>query len=73
MSTGTTGLEKLVNALRVHGCNPRQVSDGLWLAACPSCRDQGRFGLLEIRVTPEGVQTACEPAPGDPDTRADRP
>jgi hypothetical protein len=58
-------LETVIDALEAHGCNPRQVDDGLWLAACPNCRDQGRFGLLEIHATAEGVQMACA---DDPDT-----
>jgi hypothetical protein len=62
--------DKLLDALRAHGCNPRQISDELWLAACPNCREQGRFGLLEIRVAPEGVRMECGP---DPDAGADRP
>lgn len=62
-------VETLIDALKAHGCKPRQVSDELWLAACPSCRARGRFGLLEIQVAPEGVRMACDL---DPD-KGDRP
>ncbi len=53
--------EALIGALRAAGCQPRQIGDGLWLAACPSCRARGHFGLLEVQVTPEGVHMDCDP------------
>lgn len=54
-----TPVEKLIAALDAHGCNPRQISPGVWLAACPACRAQGRFELMEINVMPEGTTLRC--------------
>ena len=54
-----TAIEKLIAALDAHGCNPRQISPGVWLAACPACREKGRFGLLEIDVMPDGPAARC--------------
>jgi hypothetical protein len=49
-----TPTEKVLRALRTRDCDPRQIGPGLWLAICPSCRDAGRFELLEVRTEPDG-------------------
>jgi hypothetical protein len=53
-----TAVDKLIAALEARGCEPRQISPGVWLAACPACRAEGRFGLLEINVT-DGTKIRC--------------
>jgi len=58
----STRVPKLITALAQAGCEPRRVGPGLWLAICPSCRDRGRSGLLELRQTPAGITIGCETA-----------
>ncbi len=56
-----TPTETLLQALREHGCDPRKVGPGLWLATCPSCREAGHFGLLEVRQAPGGhIDLECK-------------
>jgi hypothetical protein len=45
---------RLLVALEVAGCAPRQASPGVWLAACPTCLLRGWPALIEIRVSDAG-------------------
>jgi hypothetical protein len=59
-----SAFEKLLAALEAHGCEPRQIGPGLWLAICPACRAQGRFELLEVNAsadTPVRCGTGAAP------------
>ena len=54
-----TPIAKVLDALERHGCDPRQIGPGVWLAICPACRARGRDGLLTVREIDGRVCVGC--------------
>lgn len=55
----TLALNRLLRSLAEMGCNPWPVGDGQWFATCPTCREEGRHSLVEIRASEIGIAVAC--------------
>jgi hypothetical protein len=57
--TARTRTPRLIRRLEAAGCQPRQVSDGVWFALCPTCLAENRRSTIEIRRTDHGLIMAC--------------